>query len=173
MFTNLKRSVMLICLLFTFGCQEDLAPSNDQLESTQATREGETLNDISFTLSDGSVSQLSDQLTTHDAVVFYFTMWCPICEGHMSYIRQQLKPNFENVAFIFVDYVSGNVSSTLDSQQSRGYTDFPVISDFDDNLENYFNGTMATTIIVDKNFIVKLNGLFKTGNEIYGALEAL
>ena len=52
MFTNLKRSVVLICLLFTFGCQEDLAPSNDQLESTQATREGETLNDISFTLSE-------------------------------------------------------------------------------------------------------------------------
>ena len=91
----------------------------------------------------------------------------------MSYIRQQLKPEFENVAFIFVDYVSGNVSSTLDSQQSRGYTDFLVISDFDDSLEKYFNGTMATTVIVDKNFIVKLNGLFKTGNEISEALKAL
>ena len=173
MFTKLKLSVILLCLLFTLGCQEDLAPSNDQLESTQATREGETLNDITFTLSDGTSSQLSEQLATHDAVVFYFTMWCPICEGHMSYIRQQIKPHYEDVAFIFVDYVSGNVSSTLDSQQSRGYTDFPVISDFDDALEQYFNGTMATTVIVDKNFIVKLNALFKTGNEISEVLETI
>ena len=173
MFTKLKLSAILLSLLFTLGCQEDLSPSNDQLESTQATREGETLNDITFTLSDGTSSQLSEQLATHDAVVFYFTMWCPICEGHMSYIRQQIKPHYENVAFIFVDYVSGNISSTLDSQQSRGYTDFLVISDFDNALETYFDGTMATTVIVDKNFIVRLNSTFKTGSDISNTLDQL
>jgi peroxiredoxin len=170
---NIKRTISYLCFFFVLGCQEDLAPSNDQLESTQETRAGEIVNDISFTLSDGSTSQLSTQLATHDAVVLYFTMWCPVCDGHMSYFRNQVEPNYKNVKFIFVDYISGSISATLNSQQATGYTDFPIISDFDNALEQYFSGTMATTVIIDKNFIVKLNGIFKTGNEISEILETL
>jgi peroxiredoxin len=173
MFTNLQRLLFIFCFFIVVGCQEDLMPSNDPIESTQATRVGEVVNDVNFTLSDGTNSMLSEQLTTHDAVVLYFTMWCPVCDGHMSHIRTQIKPRYNNVQFIFVDYISGQVSNTLGSQESFGYTDFPVIADTDDALEHYFNGTMATTIIIDKNFIVKLNGLFKTGNEVSEVLNQL
>lgn len=171
MFINLKDIALLICILVITGCQEDLIPSNDPIESSQATREGEMITDFSFMLSDGSTSSINERLSTHDAVVLYFTMWCPVCDGHMSYIRNQIKPQYDNVDFIFVDYVSGSVSEALGIQQSSGYTDFSVIADINNDIETYFNGTMATTIIIDKNFVVRLNGLFKTGNEISDTLN--
>ena len=173
MFINIKYILITFLLFLMAGCQEDLMPSNDKMESTLSTREGEVINDISFTFSDGTHQNLSDELARYDAVVFYFTMWCPICDGHMSYIRNQIKPQYDNVKFVFVDYISGNISGVLDSQESRGYTDFSVIADTDDALEKYFNGSMATTVIIDKNFIVKLNSTFKTGKEIFAKLDGL
>lgn len=168
------RIAMLFCAVFLLaGCQEDLLPSNDPLTSLQAAREGETIDDLMFTLSDGTVSNLSSRLANADAVVLYFTMWCPVCDSHMSHIRNRIQPQFANMDFIFVDYISGSIAYTLDSQQALGYGDAVVIADFDNGLENYFNASMASTVIVDKNFIVRLNSVFKTGDEIERALNAL
>ena len=173
MFINLKQITVLLFVFCMTGCQEDLMPSNDPIESTLVSREGEVIDDLLFTFSDGTSSSISERLSTHDAVVLYFTMWCPICDAHMSHIRSQIKPQYNNVDFIFVDYVSGSVVETMKVQRSSGYTDFDVIADINNELEIYFNGTMATTIIIDKNFIVKLNSLFKTGNEIKDKLDTL
>ena len=173
MFINVKYIALLIIVFFITGCQEDLMPSNDPIESTSVSREGEVIDDLLFTFSDGSSSSISERLSTHDAVVLYFTMWCPICDAHMSHIRSQIQPQYSNVDFIFVDYVSGSVVETMNVQRSSGYTDFNVIADTNNELEAYFNGTMASTIIINKNFLVKLNGLFKTGNEIKSVLNKL
>lgn len=173
MFINLKQIAVLLFVFCMTGCKEDLMPSNAPIESTLVSREGEVIDDLLFTFSDGTSSSISERLSTHDAVVLYFTMWCPICDAHMSHIRSQIQPQYNNVDFIFVDYVSGSVVETMKVQRSSGYTDFDVIADINNELETYFNGTMATTIIIDKNFIVKLNSLFKTGNEIKDKLDTL
>ena len=173
MFINVKYIALLIMVLFITGCQEDLMPSNDPIESTLVSREGEVIDDLALTFSDGTSGSISERLSTHDAVVLYFTMWCPICDAHMSHIRNQIQPQYNNVDFIFVDYVSGSIVETMNVQRASGYTDFDVIADINNELETYFNGTMATTIIIDKNFIVKLNSLFKTGNEIKDKLDTL
>lgn len=173
MFINVKCIALLIMVLFITGCQEDLMPSNDPIESTLVSREGEVIDDLALTFSDGTSGSISERLSTHDAVVLYFTMWCPICDAHMSHIRNQIQPQYNNVDFIFVDYVSGSIVETMNVQRASGYTDFDVIADINNELETYFNGTMATTIIIDKNFIVKLNGLFKTEQDIKRILDTI
>lgn len=157
--------VLLTCL-FLSACQEDLLPSNDPLEDTKGLQQGSMVDDFNFTLSDGSTQRLSTELSQYDSVVLYFTMWCPVCDSHMSHIRTDLVSQFTNVKFIFVDYISGSIGYSLDAQQANGYTDFKVIADIDNELENLFNGTMATTIVIDKNFVVQFKGLYKTSEDL-------
>ncbi len=164
--------VLLACL-FLSACQEDLLPSNDPLQDSSAVQQGSMIEDLHFTLSDGSQKSLSSELNSHDAIVIYFTMWCPVCDSHMSHIRNQLLPNHSNVKFMFLDYVSGSVAYALDAQKANGYTDFDVIADYDNRLESYFNGTMASTIVIDKNFVVRFKGLFKTSDDLSQILNSL
>lgn len=173
MFYNVRIALLCMGVLLLSACQEDLLPSNDPLTSEQAAREGEIIDDLMFTLSDGTVTNLSSRLANADGVVLYFTMWCPVCDSHMNHIRKKIQPIFPNIDFIFVDYISGSIAYTQDAQQALGYSNSWVIADFDNGLENYFNGSMASTIIIDKNFIVRLNSGFKTGDEIERALQAL
>jgi len=169
----IKHLLFALMLTLLMGCEEDLLPSNDPLENKESIQTGSTIEDLSFTLSDANEETLSNLLTTHDAVVLYFTMWCPICDSHMSHFRSELKPEFSNVKFLFVDYVSGSVAYSRDAQTAAGYTDFDVIADSNDELENYFNGTMATTVVIDKNLIVQYKGIFKTTNEVHEVLDQL
>ena len=155
------------------GCQEDLLPSNDQLESNSVAEVGSTLEDLSFDLSTDEQQSLSNRLQDSDAVVLYFTMWCPVCDSHMSHIRQSIQPNYPNVDFVFVDYISGSISASRGAQESSGYTDFDVIADFDDVLQNRLGGNMAITLVVDKNFVVQLNEEFKTGSQLINTLNRL
>ncbi|GAA6134008.1 hypothetical protein NBRC116188_07970 [Oceaniserpentilla sp. 4NH20-0058] len=166
-------SILMACVLLS-ACQEDLLPSNDPLKNTQDLQQGSMIEDFEFTLSDGTTRSLSVELNQYDAVVLYFTMWCPVCDSHMSHIRTDLVSQFSNVKFIFVDYISASIAYTLDAQQANGYTDFDVISDENNILENQFNGTMATTIVIDKNFVVQFKGLYKTTEDLTHILnEAL
>ena len=171
---HFKRLIALAALTFLItGCQEDLLPSNDQLESNSKAEVGSTIEDLNFDLSTSENQNLSERLQNSDAVVLYFTMWCPVCDSHMSHIRQHYRSQYTNVDFIFVDYVSGSISASLGAQQSSGYTDFDVIADFDDALEDRLGGNMAITLVVDKNFTVLMNEEFKTGTQLTSVLNQL
>jgi len=174
MFTRFKPALFVALLSwFMTGCQEDLLPSNDQLASNSIAEVGSTLDDINFTLSTGDTQNLSDRLQNADAIVLYFTMWCPVCDSHMNHIRQHIRDDYPNVDFIFVDYVSGSVSASYGAQRSSGYSDFDVLADINDVLQNRLGGTMATTVVVDKNFIVRMNEEFKTGSQLTAMLDQL
>lgn len=174
MFIRFKRWIVLGSLAFLIaGCQEDLLPSNDQLETNSKAEVGSTLEDLSFFLSTHENQNLSDRLQQSDAVVLYFTMWCPVCDSHMSHIRRNFRDEFPNVDFIFVDYVSGSINASLGAQRSSGYTDFDVIADFDDTLQNRLGGTMAITLVIDKNFTIRMNEEFKTGSHLMDVLHQL
>lgn len=170
--------IKLMALIFVSafllaGCQEDLFPSNDPLNSQSEARVGATISDFEFSLSTNSLDQLSNRLQTHDAVVLYFTMWCPVCDSHMSHIRSQFKSQYPDVDIIFVDYVSGTINNARGAQTSSGYSDFDVIADYDDQLQSYLGGTMASTIVIDKNFTVLMNEEFKTGSQLSLVLNDL
>ena len=182
MFTNLKnrtttlgsaflRLVVITGILTMLSaCQEDLVPDDSAL-SQDAT--GMTLDDFTVTLNTDSSLGLTQTLTTHDAVVLYFTMWCPICDSHMTHIRNHLVDSYPNVSFIMVDYVSGSLQDSRASQLASGYSDFDVIADTDDALQDLLQGTMGSIVVIDKNQVVLLNEYFKNDASLVAILDAL
>ena len=130
---------------------------------------------IDFTLTDtlNTDVTLSTEYPLTDAVVLYFTMWCPVCDSHMSYMRNYVVPNFPNAKFYFVDYVSGAVSASRQAQQSNGYTDFDVLVDVNNVVQEIYNATMGTVIVIDSSGIVKMNEDFKDGSKLSAILSEL
>lgn len=163
----------LFLMMVLSGCQEDLLPSDQDLGPSARSQVGITLDDQTFSLSDASQSTLTERLQTADAVVLYFTMWCPVCDLHMSHIRDTLKSHYPSVDFMFVDYVSGTIAASEQARTSSGYRDFDVIADVDNSLERLFSATMATTVVIDKNFIVQFQEEFKDGSRLVNVLDQL
>lgn len=164
------RALTLSLLFALSACQQDLMPSGEDQRSSAVPAISE---DFSVTLSDGSDFSLSSALSEHDAVVLYFTMWCPVCDEHMQHLRESFVPAYPNVQFVLVDYVSDSVSATYKNQRSAGYGDFLTISDHQNLLQNLFAGTMASTVVIDKNFVVQMAETFKTGEQLQVLLNAL
>ncbi len=165
-------SLALLCtaLITLTACEEDLLPSGSQL-TQNAT--GMTLDNFNVSLNTSEQVELTQTLETNDAVVLYFTMWCPICDSHMNHIRNQLVDAYPNVAFIMVDYVSGSLSNSRTSQLNSGYGDFNVIADTDDYLQNLLQGTMGSIVIIDKNQVVLFNEYFKNDQALTQVLDNL
>lgn len=165
--------IKALCLglaLALVGCQQDLMPSGDDTRDNAIPAVSP---DFTVSLSDGSDFTLSSALTDHDAVVLYFSMWCPVCDEHMQHLRDSFVPAYPDVQFVLVDYVSDSISATYKNQRSAGYLDFLTISDHQNVLQNLFAGTMATTVVIDKNFSVRMAETFKTGAQLEQVLDSL
>lgn len=150
------------------GCQEDLKPSdNDKRPSVQTGSVGNYVGQLAadFTVdtSVGDTLVLSDLLMSYDAVVLYFTMWCPLCDSHMSSIRQNVKSDYPNVIFLTVDYVSGSVNQSRSSQLANGYASETVIPDVSQALVKQFAGTMGSTIVIQSDNTILMNEDYKEG----------
>jgi peroxiredoxin len=163
--------ILALCLFVSLSaCQQDLIPSG---EDTRAAGVPSVSPDFTVSLSDGSDFTLSSALTEHDAVVLYFSMWCPVCDEHMQHLRDSFVPAYPNVQFVLVDYVSNSISSTYKNQRSAGYMDFLTISDHNNYLQNLFAGTMGSTLVIDKNFVVQMAENFKAGEQLSTVLNSL
>ncbi len=152
---------ILLFILIT-GCgsmKDDLLPSGTNKAPTGLQIAPD------FTVSDtfGNLVTLSSVFQTHQGVVLYFTMWCPTCDSHMTYIRDVLIPAYPNVVFYAVDYVSGSVSQALQAEIDNGYagSGFIVLADTAQTVLNLYHATMATTVVIDKNGFIEMNELFK------------
>ncbi|MCK4709487.1 MAG: redoxin domain-containing protein [Gammaproteobacteria bacterium] len=157
---------------------EDLSPSGtdmreDVVPGSSGTQVGQLA--IDFTLTDtlNIDMTLSTEYPSVTAVVLYFTMWCPVCDSHMNYMRHNVVPNYTNVSFYFVDYVTGSVSASLQAQVANGYTDFRVLADTDQLVLDAYNATMGTTVVIDSNGIVQMNEDFKDGSKLINTLSLL
>jgi len=128
-----------------------------------------------FVLKDtlGNDVTLSNEYAGYDAVVLYFTMWCPICDGHMSYLRHYVVPNYPNINFLVIDYVTGSVVASRQAQVANGYTDFTVLVDTDQSILDQFNGSMGTTVIIKNDSTVLMNEDFKDGTKLINTLSSL
>jgi peroxiredoxin len=165
------------------GCgavKDDLLPSgSDKRPSVQQGTTGPVAgqNAPDFIVSDtlGNMITLSSVLSSHQGVVLYFTMWCPTCDSQMSLIRDDLIPLYPNVLFLAVDYVSGSVSAARNAEVSNGYagSGFVVLADTTQAILNEYNGTMGTTVVIDKNGIVQMNEDFKNGSKLQSVLGGL
>jgi len=173
---------MTVTLVLLAGCDnmlDDLAPSGedkrpDVVLGSVGPQAGQIAPD--FTLDDTLYTPhtLSTELGSARAVVLYFNMWCPICDTHANHMRQHIVPDFPNVRFFLVDYVSGTVPLSRSNQIASGYTDFTVLVPSSDSFTKLYQATMGTTVVIGADGqVVRMNEDFLDGNKLRAILEAL
>jgi peroxiredoxin len=175
----IAASALLSLLLM--GCQEitdDLSPSgSDQRPDVLAGSIGTQVDQQSpdFAVQDtlGVSRALSTELASADAVVLYFTMWCPICDSHASHMRAATIPDFPQVSFFLVDYVTGSITASRSAQLSNGYGSSTVLVDVDQSLFDVYQASMGTTVVIDNAGIVQMNEDYKDGVKLRAVLESL
>lgn len=171
------RYLIVIMLVILTGCG-DLNPSSNDLQApvdsgTIGPGAGQIAPDFSLFDTLGNPVTLSAELVAADGIVLYFTMWCPICDSHMSHMRAQVIPNFTNVKFFFVDYVSGTVELSRAAQDSNGYNDLTVLVDNTQDVLTLYTATMGTTVVIDNAGSVRMNEDYKDGAKLIETLLAL
>lgn len=170
------RLIKLLPLIATLslltGCLEDLNPDSTDLRSEEDLAP-KVSGDFSATTSLNDSMNLADELLINDAIVLYFTMWCPLCDSHMSHIQNDVMGNYPNVQFYMVDYVSGNVSQSRSSQVANGFGSLQLLVDNNQSLLNQYTATMASVIVIDDQNQILLNEDYKNGARLIDALDNL
>jgi peroxiredoxin len=175
--------ILLLCVLTSCGgTLDDLAPSDtDKRPTVQPGTTGPFVGQFApdFTLSDtleGTIT-LSSSLTATgvQGAVLYFTMWCPICDTHMSHMRTTEIPAFPGIRFYAVDYVSGTVADARNAELTNGYdgSGFTVLADTQQTVLNLYQATMGTTVVIDRTGVIRMNEDFKDGSRLDATLAAL
>jgi len=177
--------LLLVASLFLTACDgmvDDLNPSGDDkrpvvVEGSPGTQVKQLTPD--FWLEDtlyvnrGLYNELVTPPST-SGVVLYFTMWCPICDSHASHMRANVMPNFPNVKFFLVDYVTGSVANARTAQVDNGYTNIDTLADVNQEVFNLYQASMGTTIVVESvTNIVRMNEDYKDGVKLTETLQAL
>lgn len=176
-FFKIIRLMMLMSFFILPAC-DDLDPSGvDMRQAVVAGSDGVqvTQQAIDFVMPDtlGVDVTLSTEYPLANGVVLYFTMWCPVCDSHMSYLRNHIVPDYPNVTFLIVDYVTGSVEASRQAQLANGFSDFRVLVDADNWVQQTYNATMGTVIVIDSSGIIKMNEDLKDGVKLNQMLSLL
>jgi len=164
------------------GMVDDLAPSGEDKRpvvdtSIIGTQVGQITED--FTLQDTLYAYRSlhtelDTPASTTGVVLYFTMWCPICDSHASHMRTFVMPNFPDVQFFLVDYVTGSVANARTAQVDNGYTNIDTLADVSQEVFNLYKASMGTTVVIGSaEKRVRMNEDYKDGVKLIETLQAL
>jgi peroxiredoxin len=170
---GVKSIILILIILALSGCgnvMDDLNPSNaDKRPAVQPGTTGPSVgqNAPDFTLFDtlGNSITLSSILSspTSSGVVLYFTMWCPVCDSEMSDIQNSFIPNFPNITFFAVDYVSNSFSAARNEEIANGFggSGFTVLADTSQTVLTLYQATMGTTVVIDKSGVIRMNEVYK------------
>ena len=177
---NLTTALIAVTFLLLSACDDidsDLNPSgSDQrpavVKNIEGSESGQILSDFHLKTTEGNTYTKSTLLAAGQPVVLYFTMWCPICDVHMSHYINKLAPDFPNVNYVLVDFVSGSVDMAYYSQSSAGYLGQTVLVD-DGTLKEALQGSMGSTIVIDLDGTILMNEDYKTGSRLRDLLDTL
>lgn len=185
---SVKMRPLWFLLLLIAGCggmMDDIAPSGtDKQPAVQCGINGPHVCQIApdFTIPDtlGNMVTLSSVVASPGVrgTVLYFTMWCPVCDMHMSNMRSTVMPKYPDVSFFLVDYVSGSIADARSAEVQNGYADsgFTVLADTNQTVRGCFHdthATMGTTIVIDPAGVVRFNEDYKDGSRLRTTLSAL
>ncbi len=83
-------------------------------------------------------------------------------------------PAYPHIVYFAVDYVSGTVTEVRNAQISNGFdgSGFVALADTNKAILNTYIATMATTVVIDRSGVVKMNELFKP-DKLQNVLGAL
>ena len=170
---------VLVILILLAGCGDNMFPSSeDKRPAVQAGSTGPSVSqkapDFSVSDTNSNIVNLTSALANKKGIVLYFTMWCPICDTHMSHIRGII-PSFPAVGFYLVDYVSGTVTDAANATSANGYAggSFITLADIGNSLLQGYQATMGTTVVIDNNGIVRMNEDFRDGSRLNAVLARL
>ena len=175
-FARMYCLLLVLCILS--GCGDNLIPSGDDKRppiepGTTGPSVGQKAPDFSVSDTNGTIVTLSSALASRKGIVLYFTMWCPICDSHMSNMRDRM-PQFPAVGFYAVDYVSGTIVDAANSASANGFTNsFQILADTSHLLLTTFQATMGTTVIIDSAGIVRMNEDYRDGSRFNAVLAGL
>jgi peroxiredoxin len=183
----LMVAILGLHLVACGGVEDDLLPSDQDLRApvdagSVGSAPGQTAADFQVQDSAGNAVQLADYLsdgaTPADAVVLYFTMWCPICLSHSDHMLSTVIPRFRDrgeVVYGLVDYVSGSVALARAAEQANGYarSAFLVLVDVDQALFDQFDAAMGTVVVIGRDGVIRLNEDYRTGANLAAALDGL
>lgn len=177
---SFPRYLLMVLVVALTAC-DDLYPSGDDKRapvdtSTVGASVGQIAPDFSLFDTLGNTVTMSAELTGTPGIVLYFTMWCPICDAHMSHLRTQVIPNYPDIKFFIIDYVSGTIELSRKAQEDNGYTDLTVLVDSVQEVLTLYEATMGTTVVIENagsHGIVRMNEDYKDSTRLIETLNAL
>jgi peroxiredoxin len=151
---------LLLALAACGGTLDDLFPSGADRRTAGAPGSvGQVAPDFTLTDTLGNPVDLYATLSSARGAVLYFTMWCPICDAHMSHLQANAIPAFPDVRFFAVDYVSGSAAEARAAQVASGWdpTAFTVLADVGARVEGFYAAPMEI-VIIGRDRTVLMNG---------------
>ena len=181
--SSVKHGCLVLILLLLTACgdiTDDLNPSGaDQRPTVEAGTTGWNVgqNAPPFLVTDinNASVDLSTALAGKKGVVLYFTMWCPICDSHMSHAVSNVIPAFPDVRFFAVDYLTASVAQAKEAASNAGYLDsgFTILADVNQQLADDYAGTMGTTVVIDSSGVIRMNEDYRDGSRLQTTLSGL
>lgn len=187
---RIKTAAVLMTIMLVTACgpmMDDLDPSGQDkrppvVPGSVGGLPGQTAADFTLPLTDGGFFTLGDHVAggsdPADAIVLYWTMWCPVCSGHMDQIQFNIIPLFAgfDVRYVVVDYVNSTVELAARARHEAGFGSSPflVAADTSGTVTSLYNSTMGTTVVIAGSGTVRMNEDFRTGDNLISVLnEAL
>ena len=176
------RIVLLGVSLTLAGCDgltDDLRPSGDDNrppveEGILGTQVGQIADNFWVQDTLDVTRDLYNELDSSTAVVLYFTMWCSYCNLDTNDMRNNIMPNFPEVTFFLVDFVSDSVTDSRISQLANSQGGIETLVDSNQALFELYNADMGTTVVIDSaGNIVRMNEVYKDGVKLTETLQAL
>jgi len=159
------------------GMADDLFPSGKDLSGgaagTTGPAVGQTAPDFTLAAAAGGEVTLSGALAGRRGAILYFTMWCDICDRHMSDMERELFAAFPDVRFLALDYVSGSAPDAAMAELNAGWADrgFTTLVDVGAVQARYFKTYMAV-VVLDRDRVVRYRGEYLPA-DVRAALEAM
>jgi len=174
---SFPKYLFLVLIFVLTGCDDFNPSADDKRQPIEigiiGPDVGQNAPDFSLFDTEGYPRLMSAELVGQDGIVMYFTMWCPICDSHMSHLRTQVIPNFPNVKFFIIDFVSGTVAFSRTAQENNGYTDLTVLVDNTQEVKTLYEANMGITVVIDNAGIVRMNEYYKDATKLIETLTSL
>ena len=166
-----RKWYVLVLLILLGACGSNLSPSSED----KSKPGGQIAPDFSVSDIDGNTVTLASALSGKKGVVLYFTMWCPVCDAHMSHMLDSTIPSFPDVGFYAVDYVSSSVSGARNAAAASGFigTPFTILADLEHTMLNNYDATMGTTVVIGSDGVILMNEDYKDGSRLKDVLSGL
>lgn len=117
---------------------------------------GDTMDDFTITLTDGTDVTLSELLKTHKAVLInIWATWCGPCRAEFPYMEEAYKQVSDDLAIIAVSCEKNDTVEAIEQfKKDNGLTVLPMAADTIGLTEQFVYEGIPTSVMIDRNGVV-------------------